>query len=311
MITHYIKLIRWPNLLMMILIMVLVRYFLIAIPLTQAGVGLVNSPWLFGLLMLSVVLLAAAGYVINDYFDQDVDEFNKPHKQIVGKHIPAESAKRFYWQLTITGMLAGFYVSYAVSSLRLALIFIMLAGLLWFYSSRYKRMVLVGNIVVAFVAATGVFVVWFFELNTLINQAQLFIDASRLMPTITGLVFAYALFASISSILRELIKDIEDQQGDQRCGCRTFPVVYGISVAKNLALGLAVILLSMIGFWQYILYFREMHTAMGVLFVSDAIGLIVIARLFTATSKTHFRQAATFVKLLMLTGILSIPFLFI
>lgn len=311
MITHYIKLIRWPNLLMMILIMVLVRYFLIGIPLTQAGVGLVNPPYLFGLFMLALVLLAAAGYVINDYFDQDVDEFNSPHKQIVGKHLPPESAKRFYWQLTIAGLLAGFYVSYAVTSLRLALIFIMVAGLFWFYSSRYKRMVLVGNIVVAFAAASGVFVVWFFELITLIHQAQLFIGASRLVPTITGLVLAYALFACISSFVRELIKDIEDLQGDQRCGCRTFPVVYGISVAKNLALGLAAILVSMIGFWQYILYYRDMHIAMGVLFVSDAIGLIVIFRLFTAASKTHFRQTATLVKLLMLTGILSMPLLFI
>lgn len=311
MISYYLKLIRWPNLLMMILIMVLVRYFLIAIPLTQAGVGLVNPPYLFGLLILSMVLLAAAGYVINDYFDQDVDEFNKPHKQIVGKHLKAESAKRYYWQLNIVGLLAGFYVSYAVMSIRLALIFIMIAGLLWFYSSRYKRMVLVGNIVVAFVAATGIFVVWFFELNTLMNHAPLFIDASRLMPTITGLVFAYALFAFMSSFVRELIKDLEDLRGDQRCGCRTFPVVYGSSVAKNLALGMTIILVSMIGFWQYILYYRDMHTAMGLLFISDAIGLVVIFRLYTAESKSHFRQASALVKFLMLSGILSIPFLYI
>jgi 4-hydroxybenzoate polyprenyltransferase len=304
------RLIRWPNLLIMILIMVLVRYFLIAIPLGHAGVELPQSNIHFMLLVLAMVLLAAAGYVINDYFDMDVDGFNKPDRQIAGKLISAESVKRMYWVLNATGIAVAFFLSYSTQSIRLALILVMVAGLLYFYSSRYKRMVLVGNLVVSFVAATGVFVVWFFELTALMDDQYAFVDATRAMPIITGFVFAYALFGFLSTFIREVVKDIEDHAGDERCGCRTFAVVYGTNLSRNLAIGLMIMLISMIGFWQYILYYRNLHLAMQMLLLSDALGVIIVIRLYFASTVKHFQQASVMIKILMLSGIITIPFLY-
>jgi 4-hydroxybenzoate polyprenyltransferase len=307
---NILQLIRWPNLLIVIIIMVLVRYFLIAIPLSHADVELPQSTLHFALLVLSMVLLVAAGYMINDFFDMDVDGFNKPERQIAGKLIPADSIKKIYWILNATGLGVAFYLSYSTQSLRLALIFVMVAGLLYFYSSRYKRMVLVGNLVVSFIAATGVFVVWFFELTALIDNQYAFVDATRAMPIITGFVFAYALFGFLSTLTREVVKDIEDQAGDERCGCHSFAVVYGTGLTRNLAIGLMVMLVSMIGFWQYILFYRNLHTAMYLLFISDALGVTIILRLYLASVTKHYRQASVLIKVLMISGILSIPFLY-
>ncbi len=300
-----------PNLMIIVLFMVLVRYYLIAIPLGYAGVDLPQSAFHFALLTLVMVLLSAAGYIINDYFDMDVDGFNKADRQIAGKIIPAESVRRFYWIINLTALLIGFYLSLAVESLQLALIFVMISGMLWFYSARYKRMLLLGNVIIALGAAMGVVIVWFFELKGLMAQPTDFAEAMRAMPFMAAMVFAYALFALISTFIRELVKDLEDIKGDERCGCRTLPVVYGSTVSRNLALAVTIILIAMIAFWQYVLFQRQVMGPFWALFGADLIGLLVILRLYTAEDRKHFRQVSVLLKILMLLGILSIPFIYL
>lgn len=307
----YLRLIRWPNLMIIVLFMVLVRYYLIAIPLGYAGVDMPQSAFHFALLILVMVLLSAAGYIINDYFDMDVDGFNKADKQIAGKIIPAESVKRFYWIINITALLIGFYLSLAVESLQLALIFVMISGMLWFYSARYKRMLLLGNVVIALGGALGVVIVWFFELKGLMAEPADFAEAMRAMPFMAAMIFAYALFAMISTFIRELVKDLEDMKGDERCGCRTLPVVYGSMVSRNLALAVTIILIAMIAFWQYVLFQRHVMGPFWVLFGADLLGLLVVFRLFTSEDRKHYRQASVLLKILMLLGILSIPFIYL
>jgi 4-hydroxybenzoate polyprenyltransferase len=307
----YLRLIRWPNLMIIVLFMVLVRYYLIAIPLGYAGVELPQSAFHFALLTLVMVLLSAAGYIINDYFDMDVDGFNKTDRHIAGKLIPADSVKRFYWIINLTALFIGFYLGLALESLQLALIFVMISGMLWFYSARYKRMVLLGNVVIALGAALGVIIVWFFELKGLMARPNDFAEATRAMPFMAAMVFAYALFAMISTLIRELVKDLEDKPGDERCGCRTLPVVYGSLISRNLALAVTSILIVMIAFWQFVLFERQLMGAFWVLFGADLLGLLIIARLYSAKDRNHFRQVSTLLKLLMLSGILSIPFIYL
>jgi 4-hydroxybenzoate polyprenyltransferase len=307
----YLRLIRWPNLMIIVLFMVLVRYYLIAIPLGYAGVDLPQSAFHFALLILVMVLLSAAGYIINDYFDMDVDGFNKADHQIAGKIIPADSVRRFYWIINLTALLIGFYLSLALESLQLALIFVMISGMLWFYSARYKRMLLLGNVVIALGAALGVVIVWFFELKGLIAQPNDFAEAMRAMPFMAAMVFAYALFAMISTFIRELVKDLEDMKGDERCGCRTLPVVYGSTASRNLALAVSIILIALIAFWQYVLFQRQVMGPFWALFGADLLGILVILRLYAAEERKHYRQASVLLKVLMLLGILSIPFIYL
>ncbi|MDP3462697.1 MAG: geranylgeranylglycerol-phosphate geranylgeranyltransferase [Bacteroidales bacterium] len=305
----YLKLIRWPNLLIMAVAMFLVRYYLVRGPLLLVGTDLASTLVDFVLLVVAMLFISAAGYVINDVFDMDIDSLNKQEKQIVGRLIPVQTAKRLYWLLSAAGMLIMVYLGYRLNSWQLTLIVLMLTGLLWFYSERYKRQILVGNLVVAFIASAGITVVWLFEFFSLVRESDGFIVASAAMPLMSGLVFAYALFAFLSTLTREMVKDIEDMSGDARFGCRTFPVVYGQITARNLSAATLIILIIMIGFWQYILYFREMTQAMMVLFLALGIGIFALIRLALANKPEHYGFVSSLLKLLMLAGLLSVVFL--
>ena len=305
----YLKLIRWPNLLIMTVAMFLVRYYLVRGPLVLVGTDLASTHIDFALLVIAMLIISAAGYVINDVFDMDIDSLNKQDKQIVGRLIPVQSAKNFYWILNAVGMLIMVYLGYRLNTWQLTVIVLMLAGLLRFYSERYKRQVLIGNLVVAFVASAGITLVWLFEFFSLVRDSDGFIVASNAMPLMSGLVFAYALFAFLTTLTREMVKDIEDMSGDARFGCRTFPVVYGQVAARNLSAATLVIMIIMIGFWQYILYVREMIQAMMVLFLALGIGFFALIRLAIANKPEHYGYVSSLLKLLMLAGLLSVVFL--
>lgn len=305
----YLQLVRWPNLLIIFASMLLVRFMLIAPQLQKTDTELATPLLTFIILVLGVILIAAGGFVINDLFDSDVDSINKADKQLIGKKIRHDNAYKLYWLLTIGGVLAGIYIGFAVQSWRISLIFFMMTGLMWFYSKRYKRMILVGNIVVSFASAMVFVIVWLVEFFALQTDPYTFTQASVVFPQITGLVMAYTLFALLTSMIRELAKDVEDITGDQRFGCRTFPVVYGESASKNTLIGLLAILIVMIIFWQYILYTLGYHLSFMFLFISDFLAISVIARIVTANSKKHYKQTSSILKMLIISGLLSILFL--
>lgn len=305
----YLQLIRWPNLLIMAGSMLLIRFFLIVPQLQSTGIDAATSPLVFSFLVAAVLLIAAGGFVINDIFDADVDGVNKPEKQLVGKSINLHIAQKMYWSSTTLGLLLGIYIGYAIESWRVSLIFIVMAGMMWFYSKRYKRMVLIGNFVVAFSTGMVLLIVWLVEFFALQIDYQVFAQAMRVYPQITGLVMAYTLFAVLTNVSRELIKDIEDVKGDKRFGCRTYPVVYGETQAKNLSIGLMVILLFMIGFWQYILHAQGAMGSYKFLFIADALCAVAIIRVTVASDKKHFKQASFILKMVMLSGLISILFL--
>lgn len=305
----YLKLIRWQNLLIMGATMFLVRHYLIRQPLLLAGADLAVSPLNFGLLVMAMLLISAAGYVINDVFDMDIDSLNKAGGQTVGVSVSVKAAKNLYWILNGLALVFGVYLGYLVHNWQFTIILAMIAGLLWFYSERYKRQVLLGNLVVAFIAAAGIIIVWLLEFFYLRSETTTFIEVAGVMPLMSGLVFAYALFAFLSTFAREVVKDLQDMPGDARFGCRTLPVVYGESASRNFGIGLLAILVVMIGFWQYVLYIRQMYTATYVLLIADAIGIAALIRLALSSTPAHYKQVSSLIKLLMLAGLVSIVFL--
>jgi 4-hydroxybenzoate polyprenyltransferase len=239
----------------------------------------------------------------------DIDSVNHSEKMIIGRSIKLSAAKLLYWILNLAALGIMIFLSITMANWQLLIIMVMLAGLLWFYSERYKRQILVGNLVVAFVASAGITIVWLFEFFNLQKDTSVFVEATRAMPLMSGLVFAYVLFAFLSTIVREVVKDIEDMEGDQRFGCRTFPIVYGEVPSRNLAAGLLIILIIMIGFWQYILFLKDMKSAFSVLFIALGIGIAALIRLAFSDKKEHYTTVSALLKLLMLAGILSIVFL--
>ncbi|MEP2771715.1 MAG: geranylgeranylglycerol-phosphate geranylgeranyltransferase [Fulvivirga sp.] len=230
-------------------------------------------------LSLSSVLIAAAGYIINDYYDVKIDLINKPHRVVVGKILKRRVAMVAHTILNFTGIALGFLLS-----IEIGIINFLTALILWLYSNQLKRIALVGNITVAMLTALSIYVI-----NVLYEE-------------INYLVIAYALFAFAFTLIREVIKDMEDVKGDLTFGCRTFPVVYGLRKTKYLLYVVAVAFLIGLTALAYLFIGTEM-AAFCLLLV---IPLSILAyHLHKADTTRQFNLLSNYCKIIMLLGILS------
>ncbi|GAP43232.1 4-hydroxybenzoate polyprenyltransferase [Lentimicrobium saccharophilum] len=303
----FIRLIRWPNLIIIIITQYLLRYAIIGRIYDAEGLAPAMSNYLFAILVFTTVLIAAAGYVINDYFDLRTDAVNHPDSQVLGRSIRQRRAIIYHIALNVVALVAGVFLAWKAGSLKLAFIFLMIIILLWLYSVRYKKTVLWGNLAVAFMSAMVVLIVWLFEFYMLRQQPDQFIAIYGNMKMISRYFFVYAIFAFLISLMREIIKDMEDVKGDQLTGCNTLAVVHGIKSAKIIALvtGLftgmlvvtAVLKLHSAGMILPAVYFA------AVVFIPL---LFICYRIIPATDKSDFHLISNLLKLLMLAGVLGL-----
>lgn len=259
----------------------------------------------FSLLIASTILIAIGGYIINDVFDINTDSMNKPGNNIIENIVSVEFAYKLYWITTITGVLSGVLLSYLINQINFGLIFLFSAGLLWFYSQKYQCQPLVGNIVIAFLSSLSFGLVWLFEFYALSNNAGVFVNVQTNFPLINRLIIIYMGFAFMVSLLREVIKDMEDYKGDNRFGCRTFTVKYGINASKILALVVAYISLSASVLIQYYFFNAGFNLLFSAFFIIDILFIVIISLLHRASSKPNFSKLSLLIKILMLFGILS------
>ena len=187
------------------------------------NVPLALSDWQYCLLVLSTVLIAAGGYVINNIFDQDTDNDNKPNQVVVGRGISETNAYNFYIALNIIGVGIGFYLSNVIDKPGFASIFILIAATLYFYTTSLKQMLLIGNVVVALLLSFSVIIVGVFDLFPVITS-----ENQPVMANLFSILIDYAIFAFIINFIREIVKDIEDVNGDYNQGMNTLPIALGI-----------------------------------------------------------------------------------
>ena len=265
--------------------------------------------WQFLLIVLSTVLIAAGGYVINDFFDKDIDAANG-----IGKvhDFSGWTMKTLYFVFSIIGIAIGLYLTYALKLRQFALTYLLTAALLYFYSASYKRLPLVGNFVVAFLTAVAVFLPAFadYELQYAFRDIKLPVINNKMynLRLIIAIAAAYAFFAFLISLVREIIKDMEDIEGDREFGCNTLPIVAGINNAKLIAIGLLLLIVGLILFLQIKQAWWESLPVFGytILFVQVPL-LILSVKLFLSAEKKHFKVASMIAKVVMVGGILSLP----
>lgn len=271
--------------------------------LKQQEVPLALSDWQYGLLILSTILLAAAGYVINNIYDVGTDSINKPNDVVVGKGITETAAYNIYIGLNISGVAIGFILSNIIMRPTFASLFILIASLLYFYATTLKQIMILGNFVVALLLAVSVLIIGVFDLfpaTTAENQAQ--------MASLFSILIDYALFAFMINFIREIVKDIEDVNGDYNMGMNTLPVAIGVSRAAKIALGFAIIAFILSGlycntyFMQNKLYIAVFYAFATVL----APLLYFIVKIFSAKSQKDFHHLSSILKLILFFGILSI-----
>ena len=278
------KLVRWPNLLIMLLCLALVRAGLLlpGLPLREA---LLNRR--FGLLVWAALLVAAAGYIINDYYDVKIDAINRPDRLVIGRVVNRRMAMLAHLVLSGVGVLVAGWLHPV-----LGLVTLGTALLLWGYSARFKRVALVGNVSIATLTAALVLLP---EL-----QLQLARHDSH------SVVWPYALAAFLLTIVRESVKDVEDMRGDAQHGCRTLPLVWGVARTKWVAgFFLACLALLTLGATGRVALGGHWPLALWLLLLV-LLPMAQLARLLIrADRRRHFRHLSTFCKGIMLAGVLS------
>jgi 4-hydroxybenzoate polyprenyltransferase len=259
--------------------------------------------WQYSLLVLATVLIAAGGYVINDIFDQETDEVNKPEKAIIGKHISESKAYTIYASLTITGVACGFVLANSVSHPNFAVLFVLIATLLYFYASSLKQIAVVGNIVVAALLAFSVIIIGIFDIvpNTFdINRAQ--------MGLAFSILFDYAKFAFMINLVREIIKDIEDINGDNSQGIRTLPIIIGTK--KTVIITFILLLIPTLYLFYYIndnLFANDLYYSIFYLLALVIAPIIFcLIKIINAKEKSDFHFISQLLKWIIFFGILSV-----
>jgi 4-hydroxybenzoate polyprenyltransferase len=301
---NFFKLIRFPNLIIIALTQYMFRYFILLPLIHKDHVAPAMSNFNFGLLVLSTMMVAAAGYAINDYFDVRADKINKPKKMLIGRGISRRQAMLCHTVLSIIAVLIGVYLSYRVGSFKLGLINLVTTIFLWFYSTKYKAYFLVGNILVAVFSGFVVVVVWLFEMAALNHQGIMLVPGCY--KDIYGFMLSYFIFAALVSLIREIIKDIEDIEGDKKIGCSTMPVVIGVRKSQYVISGLSFITLAGLSYICYI--FKLNHLTMLFWYIALALCLPVIYMIYIsiiAKSKSDFTLLSGMAKYTLVAGVFS------
>ncbi len=304
-ISAFLQLVRWQNLLFVLLTQILVRYCIIR-PILINNHAHFNIPFpYFLLLLISSILIAGGGNIINDYFDQNIDQINKPHKTIVGKFINRRWVLLWHLLFSLWGILFGFYISLKCGLHWIAPMNLICVLLLFIYSISLKRKFLVGNLLIALLSSWVVFIISLAELRTNYNLGICTVINQKIFK----LSVTYGGFAFIISLIREVIKDLEDVAGDRKFGCTTMPIVWGQNSTKVfVAVWLIVLIASTLIINIYITSFGWWLSAIYALLLVVAPLIWIFKILMKASTTQDFHKLSSYVKWIMLTGILSMLF---
>lgn len=300
---NILKLIRVQNLLIIALTQYLFRYCILLPLIKIEHITPVMGHITFALLVISTVLIAAAGYAINDYFDVRTDRINKPKKMLIGKGVSRRQAMLIHTVFSITAAVIGAYVSYKVGNLLFALINPIIATALWFYSTKYKAYFLVGNILIAVFSGLVVVVVWLYEIAALNHSGIMLITSLKLVQFF---LWAYFIFAAMVSLIREIIKDIEDIEGDKKIGCTTVPVVIGIKNTKYLLAALSILTFLGLAFVAYLIRSNNLSLFFWYFVVAVCLPFLYMSYIaFIAKNKSDFTFLSGLTKFCLISGVMS------
>lgn len=283
-----LRLIRISNLLIITFTQVFAYYFLTP----SLGIqNLLQKEFIF--LLLSTFLVAAGGYIINDYMDVRLDLINKPNKVIVGNTISRR------WAMFLHLIINGLAILFALFiSKKIALLVFVCAICLWLYSQFLKKTYLAGNLLVAGLTAFTIWILYIFNSNIMLAG-----------------IWVYGLFAFTTTLIREIIKDAEDLRGDQKFKSKTLPIVLGIRKTKNILFVLQVVLIVLcMAYCTSFVALSYSSQSIFVVFLLYMLGLVILPMITeawlikTADVKKDFTQLSLLSKVIMLSGILSMIF---
>ena len=310
MISAFLKLIRLKNLLIIALTQIVIKYFLIEAYIAEPSLTYFS----FSFYLIALILIVASGYIINDIYDVETDKINKSETRIIDKTIKKSAAFKAYYFLNFLGLVCGFYAAFTVNKLLLGFVFLFFIFSLWRYSQKHKTSFVIGNIQVAFLTALSIINLGLFELlSTGLNIKE----ESHMIFLI---ILFYAGFSFITTLIREIIKDLEDIEGDKKISADTLAIKFGIKKTNDILLILNSIPLLAITYFQYyqysvlnstfsveLSYWGANKTAVIYTLILQLLIVFQGYRINQSKTKKDFHFLSTLSKIIMLIGILSIP----
>ncbi len=303
---HFLRLIRWPNLVFILLAETLFHFCIYKRLYPLSGADIDTN---FYLILLTYLFIAAAGYIINDYFDVNIDQVNKPGKVVVGSYISRRWV--IFWHLLFSVM--GIYISTIAFPFQnywhIHLSNLLTILLLWFYSTNFKKDFLIGNVVISVLTAWSIAVVYFskFTIQEITHPSIHDLANFRFAK----LMVLYSVFAFILTLVREALKDMEDMEGDKKFGCNTMPIVWGLKPTKVYISVWLIVVIGCLAFIQlYVIPFGWWHSILYcLLFIITPLTMVLVKLKKSFVSK-DFKQLSFYVKLAMFAGILSMLFFY-
>ena len=253
-----------------------------------------------GLLILTTMFIAASGYVINDIYDYEIDLINKPQKVIVGKQISEKEAWIIYWWIIAIGGIIASYLAYVIQDFKQLLIYPLAILMLWAYAKKWKKSFVVGNLVVAVYCALVPGIIWyaeraaFFDLWNTNKSKALFVK---------NVFIGYAVMAFLTTVWREIIKDMEDVEGDKAHGSSSIPAKYGMSLAQKMASVLGVIVIGLVGKYALFLFHTKEWIRLGYLIIPIGLATYNTIRPLKSMDVKVLHQVSQAIKWLMVLGL--------
>jgi 4-hydroxybenzoate polyprenyltransferase len=295
----YLKIVRPLNLLLLFLSQFLIKFGLFE----PLGVQLAMETFDFTLLVLATLSIAGAGNIINDIQDVAIDKVNKPNTIIVGREISEKSAYNYYFMLNIIGVATGFYLSNRLGHPGLAAVFILISALLYSYAVYLRSLLLVSNLIVSLLVATSLLVLIVFDvypaIDTIILENQ---------QIVAGVVLWYAFAAFYLNLIREIVKDIQDINGDKKGGRKTLPMVLGRTRTTQLVFTMGVFMLVGVLWFCYSFLYQFSWAVGYFVFLIAGPLLYFCLKSWRAEKPKEYQTLSVTLKVVMFTGVCSIPF---
>jgi len=269
--------------------------------LEQSYVDLALTDFNYILLVIATVCIAAGGYVINNIMDQDTDEIAKPQNRVVGISISETVAYNWYIGLTIVGVGIGFYLSNVIYKPTFASMFILVATLLYMYATSFKQIPVLGNVVVALMLSTSIIIIGLFDILPAID-----IDNRFRMKEAFDILMHYAIFAFIINLIREIVKDMEDMDGDYQSGINTLPIAIGVQKTKIIVGVLTVISIGILAYYVNSNLFELDYVVYYAMIVIVGPLIYFGVKLLNAAMKKEFHHLSLVLKIILFFGILSV-----
>jgi 4-hydroxybenzoate polyprenyltransferase len=298
---NFLNLIRWKNLILIALVQFLIKYALLEPFLEATNLRITLNLFGFSLLVLATLCLAAAGYIINDIYDVEIDKVNRPERVIVGNSISEKTANTYFIVFNVIGVILGFYLSNLVGKNGFFALFVIISALLYVYASYLKQMLLVGNIVVSLLVALSLIIVGLFDLLPVITP-----ENQETQITFFKIILDYAVFAFVINFIREIVKDIEDIDGEYKAGFNTLPIAFGRNRAIKVVFALSVLLVFGIVYYIITFLYSKLIVVIYFLVFIMAPLIYVCIKSYTAETKSELRFISNLLKLVMLVGIMSL-----